>query len=265
MLRVAVLAVLAVAIYAVPCPFNEADCNCNSEAINLHVDSSTCNFKSGTASIPTPYKNYVGSIAALQQNDLALPDNTFENVPQLQTLRFNSTITTIGPKAFTGLKRLSTLTFQKFTDANLNDMRKPLADLPQLNQFRLEKNAFKVVDWADFSESTSRDLDVYFTQIDLVTATPTAKFVYDFEFKVYSANIENIDKSVGVLLNKEKRSRLLMDNAKLGPCENFDWMTTIRCPAQNDIDGVTCVKNGAKVSLTTHLKSVDPKTTCRGF
>jgi len=261
------LVCLAVGINAVPCPFNEVDCTCTSEAINSHVDSGSCNFKTGnTPSFPTLYKQRVSGFSIQHVNAMSLPDNVFQNLPVISSLRVvNTTITTIGPKSFTGQKTMNTLTFDRFTDKNLNDMRKPLADLPALNQFRMEKSPFKVVDWADFSESTSRDLDVYFKQIELVTATPTPKFVIDFEFKAYGATIENIDKTVGVLLNKEKKSRLLMNvgATKLGPCENFDWMTTIKCPGQNNINGVTCLKNGARASLSQHLISVDPKTTCK--
>jgi len=266
MLRIAVLAILAAAISAVPCPFND-QCTCTSESITTHVDSGSCKFTTGNEpSFPTKFTGSVYGLSVQHVNDMSLPDNVFANIPALSSVRFvnTSAITTIGAKAFSGLSKLNTLTFDRFTDANLNDMRKPLADLPKLNQFYMTKSAFKVVDWADFSESSSRDLDVYFKQIDLVTVTPTEKFAYDIEFKAYGASIENIDKSVGVLLNKEKRSRLLLDDTKLGPCENFNWMTTIRCPSQNDIDRVTCVKNGARVSLTTYLKTVDPNSTCRG-
>jgi len=142
-------------------------------------------------------------------------------------------------------------------------MRKPLKDLPDLNQFYLTGSAFKVVDWAVFSESTSQDLDVHFDKIETVTYTTTPTFVYDFEFKAYDAEIENIETSVGDLLNKEERSSLLIQGSKLGPCENFNWMTKISCPNQNDITGATCQKGNQRMNLSKYLKSVDRNTRCK--
>jgi len=268
MYALVIIAALAIGINAVPCPFNQVDCTCTSEAIDTHVDTANCAFKTGnTPSFPTLYNKRVSGFSINHVNAMSLPDNTFQNIPALSSLRVlaNTTITTIEPKAFAGLKNLNTLTFERFTDANLNAMRKPLADLPALNQFNLNRPgvAFKVVDWADFSESTSRDIDVNVKKIDLVTATPTAKFAVDFEFKGPNAEIDNIDQSVGVNLKKYNKSRLLIQSAKLGACTNFNWMTTIRCPGQNSISGTTCLKDGARVSLSQHLKTVDPNTTCK--
>jgi len=265
MYRVVVLAILAIAVNSAPspCPFNQDECTCN--LFGTIVIGGKCDFKTGNSpNFKTRFNSTIIGFTITHENDMSLPDNSFENVPNLSDLNVvNTTITSISEKAFAGLKRLNTLVFYRFDDKNLNELRLPLRDLPALNQFHLDKSTFNTVDLADFSETTSRDLDVYFKTIDTVKYTNTQKFAIDLEFKAYSASINNIDKSVGDLVKKSPKFRLLLQRSTLGACENFDWMTTIRCPGRHNISGVTCQKNGQKVSLSQHLKSVDPKSTCQ--